>query len=57
LKDFFKLFIFSEKIAARSLPEDQFTIRQLVKEITNLTDSICELRHQGRDNQVIFFEI
>uniref|UniRef100_A0A1I8BIC7 Vinculin n=1 Tax=Meloidogyne hapla TaxID=6305 RepID=A0A1I8BIC7_MELHA len=42
---------YAEKIAARSLPEDQFTIRQLVKEITNLTDSICELRHQGRDNQ------
>lgn len=44
---------YSEKIAARSLPEDQYTIRQAVSEITSLTDSICDLRNQGRDNQAL----
>lgn len=41
------------QIAARSLPEDQYAIRQAASEITSLTDAICELRNQGRsDNQV-----
>lgn len=43
---------YAEKIAARSLPEDQYAIRQAASEITSLTDAICELRNQGRsDNQ------
>jgi vinculin len=43
---------YSEKIASRSLPEDQFAIRHAVGEITSLTDAICELRRTGRyDNQ------
>lgn len=43
---------YSEKIASRSLPEDQFAIRHAASEITSLTDAICELRRAGRyDNQ------
>uniref|UniRef100_A0A7E4ZTB3 Vinculin n=1 Tax=Panagrellus redivivus TaxID=6233 RepID=A0A7E4ZTB3_PANRE len=43
---------YSEKIASRSLPEDQFNIRHSISEIQSLTDSICELRNSGRyDNQ------
>uniref|UniRef100_A0A915CWW7 Vinculin n=1 Tax=Ditylenchus dipsaci TaxID=166011 RepID=A0A915CWW7_9BILA len=43
---------YAEKIAARSLPEDQFTIRHAISEIASLADSICELRQAGRyDNQ------
>jgi vinculin len=43
---------YSEKIASRSLPEDQFAIRHAISEIQSLTDSICELRNSGRyDNQ------
>uniref|UniRef100_A0AC34QHQ2 Vinculin n=1 Tax=Panagrolaimus sp. JU765 TaxID=591449 RepID=A0AC34QHQ2_9BILA len=43
---------YSEKIAARSLPEDQLAIRHAISEIQSLTDSICELRNAGRyDNQ------
>lgn len=43
---------YSEKIASRSLPEDQFAIRHAISEIQSLTDSICELRNAGRyDNQ------
>jgi vinculin len=44
---------YSEKIAARSLPEDQYAIRRACSEITSLTDSLCELRTQGRDNQAL----
>lgn len=39
---------YAEKIAARSLPEDQFAIRHSISEIASLADSICELRQQGR---------
>ena len=43
---------YSEKIASRSLPEDQYTIRHAISEIQSLTDTICELRNAGRyDNQ------
>lgn len=43
---------YAEKIASRSLPEDQYAIRHSISEIASLTDSICELRNAGRfDNQ------
>ncbi|CAD5226598.1 unnamed protein product [Bursaphelenchus xylophilus] len=43
---------YAEKIASRSLPEDQFAIRHLASEIQSLTDQICQLRNTGRyDNQ------
>uniref|UniRef100_A0A183BPH3 Vinculin n=1 Tax=Globodera pallida TaxID=36090 RepID=A0A183BPH3_GLOPA len=44
---------YAEKIAARSLPEDQYAIRHNAVEITSLTDQICELRNRGTDNQVM----
>ncbi|KAL3079670.1 hypothetical protein niasHS_013952 [Heterodera schachtii] len=44
---------YAEKIAARSLPEDQYAIRHNVAEITSLTDQICDLRNRGTDNQVL----
>ncbi|KAI1715108.1 vinculin family domain-containing protein [Ditylenchus destructor] len=43
-----KIVDYSEKIAARSLPEDQNAIRSLIGEISSLLDSICDLRSQGR---------
>lgn len=40
---------YAEKIAARSLPEDQYAIRNSISEIASLADSICELRQQGKN--------
>ncbi|TMS37306.1 hypothetical protein L596_004265 [Steinernema carpocapsae] len=43
---------YSEKIAARALPEDSSVIRRAVSDIMSMADAICELRTQGRyDNQ------
>nr|Q17162.1 RecName: Full=Vinculin [Brugia malayi]AAB96842.1 vinculin [Brugia malayi] len=42
---------YSERIAARALPEDARLIRATVSDITSMTDSLCELRNQGGDSQ------
>lgn len=42
---------YSERIAARALPEDARLIRRTVSDITSMTDSLCELRSQGGDSQ------
>ncbi|MCP9265659.1 Vinculin [Dirofilaria immitis] len=42
---------YSERIAARALPEDARLIRRTVSDITSMTDSLCELRSQGSDSQ------
>lgn len=47
-----KILEYAEKIASRSLPEDQFAIRQQASDIQSLIDQICILRNTGRyDNQ------
>lgn len=42
---------YSERIAARALPEDARLIRRAASDITSMTDSLCEIRKQGGDNQ------
>lgn len=42
---------YAERIAARALQEDARLIRRAVSDITSMTDSLCELRNQGGDNQ------
>uniref|UniRef100_A0A183DSW8 Vinculin n=1 Tax=Gongylonema pulchrum TaxID=637853 RepID=A0A183DSW8_9BILA len=42
---------YSERIATRALPEDARLIRRTVSDISSMTDSLCELRSQGGDNQ------
>uniref|UniRef100_A0A1I7WB35 Vinculin n=1 Tax=Heterorhabditis bacteriophora TaxID=37862 RepID=A0A1I7WB35_HETBA len=43
---------YADRIASRALPEDSYSIKRSISEISSLTDSICELRNQGRyDNE------
>ncbi|CAJ0579773.1 unnamed protein product, partial [Mesorhabditis spiculigera] len=42
---------YAERIATRALPEDAYVIQRATSEIHQLTDSICQLRNQGRDDE------
>lgn len=42
---------YAERIASRALPEDARTIKRAVSDITAMTDSICEIRMRGGENQ------
>lgn len=44
---------YAERIAFRALPEDARTIKRAVSDITAMTDSLCEIRMNGGENQAL----
>ncbi|PAV91391.1 hypothetical protein WR25_04456 isoform A [Diploscapter pachys] len=42
---------YSERIAERALPEDSYSIKRSINEISHYTDQICDLRNSGRNDE------